>query len=287
MFFSRISFGWELVVQSFRVLREDKRLIVFPLLSGISCMVVLASFALPLWNMPQAQAILNQRQMPKDPLSYVLLFLFYFANYFVIVFFNSALVACAIGRFRGNSPTVGDGLRVAVARLPQIAAWALLSATVGVILKVIESFSERFGQIVSGLLGMAWSIVTYLVVPVLVMEKANPLEAVKRSTSLVKKTWGEALTAHCSSGLVFFVVFLLAFIPLAGFVGLAFFALGHGHVILGGVAIAAAVIIVTLISLVSSALSTILLASLYLYAAEGTVPGQFDADLLEGAFRAK
>jgi hypothetical protein len=285
--FTRISFGWELVVQSFRVLREDKRLIVFPLLSGISCMIVLASFAAPLWGTPQAQAIFTERHLPHDPLSYVLLFLFYFANFFVIVFFNSALVACAIGRFRGNSPTVGDGLRVAVARLPQIIAWALLSATIGLILRVIESFSERFGEIVSGLLGMAWSIVTYLVVPVLVMEKANPVEAVKRSTSLVKKTWGEALTAHCSTGLVFFVVFLVALLPLAALIFLASFALANGHVILGGVAIAAVVVVVTLMSLVSSALSTILLAALYLYAAEGNVPNQFDAGLLEGAFRAK
>lgn len=285
--FARISFGWELVVQSFRVLREDKRLIVFPLLSGIACMVVLASFVLPLWGTPPAKLILNERHLPKDPLSYVLLFLFYFANYFVIVFFNSALVACAIGRFRGNSPTIGDGLRVAATRLPQIIAWALLSATIGLILKVIESFSERFGEIVSGLLGMAWSIVTYLVVPVLVMEKANPMEAVKRSTSLVKKTWGEALTAHCSSGLIFFVIFLVALLPLGLFVALAAFGFANGHPILGAVAIVATVIVVTLIGLVSSALDTILLASLYLYAAEGTVPGQFDAELLEGAFRPK
>jgi hypothetical protein len=285
--FGRISFGWELVVQSFRVLRDDKRLIVFPLLSGVACMMVLASFALPLWGTPQAQALFNQRQMPHDPLSYVLLFLFYFANYFVIVFFNSALVACAIGRFRGNSPTVGDGLRVAVARLPQIVAWSLLSATVGLALNLIESSSERAGRIVSAILGTAWSVITYLVVPVLVMERASPVDAVKRSMSLVKKTWGEALTAHCSSGLVFLVVFLVALLPLLLFVALAGAALAHGHAILAGFAIAAVVIIAILLSLVSSALSTILLAAIYLYAAEGTVPGQFDADLLEGAFQAK
>ena len=260
---------------------------MFPLLSGIACLIVLASFAVPLWGTPQAQAIVHDKHLPNDPLSYVLLFLFYFANYFVIVFFNSALVACAIGRFRGNSPTVGDGLRVAVARIPQIVAWALVSATIGLILKVIESRSEKAGQFVAGLLGMAWSIVTYLVVPVLVMEKASPLEAIKRSTSLVKKTWGEALTAHISTGLVFFVVFLVALIPLVILIALAAFALGNGQVILGGIAIAATVIVVTLISLVSSALSTILLASLYLYAAEGAVPSSFDAQLLEGAFKAK
>ena len=285
--FGRISFGWELVKQSFRVLQADKRLIVFPLLSGLACLLVLASFVVPLWGSPQAQAIMNERHVPLDALSYVLLFLFYFANYFVIVFFNSALVACAIGRFRGNEPSIGDGLRVAAARIPQIVAWALVSATIGLILKVIESNSERAGQFVAGLLGAAWSVITYLVVPVLVMEKANPVDAVKRSTSLVKKTWGEALTAHLSSGLVFMVVFLVALIPLAIFVILAVVALGNGHAILAGTAIAGVVIIFTLISLVSSALSTILLASLYLYAAEGTVPSCFDAELMEQAFKAK
>jgi hypothetical protein len=285
--FERMSFGWELVKQSFRVFRDDKRLIVFPLLSGIACMIVLASFVAPLWGTPQAQAMMNERHIPNDPLSYVLLFLFYFVNYFVIVFFNSALVACAIGRFRGNSPTVGDGLRVAVARLPQIAAWALVSATVGLILKVIESRSERAGQFVAGLLGAAWSVLTFLVVPVLVMEKANPVEAVKRSTSLVKKTWGEALTAHISSGLVFMVIFLIALIPLILLGILAAYAFGNGFIILGALAAAALVIVVTLLSLVSSTLSTILLASLYLYASEGAVPDCFDAQLMEGAFKAK
>jgi hypothetical protein len=283
--FERISFGWQLVGQSFRVLREDKRLIVFPLLSGIACMFVLASFLVPLWGSPRAEALMQDKQIPNDPLSYVLLFLFYFCNYFVIVFFNSALVACAIGRFRGNEPTLGDGIRVAVARLPQITLWALVSATIGLILKVIESQSEKVGEFVAGLLGAAWSVLTYLVVPVLVMERANPIEAVKRSTSLVKKTWGEALSAHIGSGLVFTVVFLVALIPLFLLGALAVYAFGNGLAVLGCVAVAAIVILFILISLVSSALSTILLASLYLYAAEGTVPNNFDSQLLEGAFK--
>jgi hypothetical protein len=230
---------------------------------------------------------MNDKHIPNDPLSYILLFLFYFVNYFVIVFFNSALVACAIGRFRGNEPTIGDGLRVAAARLPQIAAWALVSATIGLILKIIESRSEKVGEFVAGLLGAAWSVLTYLVVPVLVMERANPIDAVKRSTSLVKKTWGEALSAHVGSGLVFMVVGLVALLPLCLLVFLAVLAFANGQIVLGALAAAAIVVLVTLISLVSSALSTILLASLYLYASEGTVPGAFDAQLLEGAFKRK
>jgi hypothetical protein len=285
--FAKISLGWQLVKQSFRVLQDDKRLIIFPFLSGIACLIVLASFLVPLWGSPQAKAIMETKQMPHDPLSYILMFLFYFCNYFVIVFFNSALVACAIGRFRGHEPTLGDGFRVAIGRIPQIVAWALVSATIGLILKVIESYSEKAGRFVAGLLGAAWSVITYLVVPVLVMEKANPLDAVKRSTSLVKKTWGESLSAHLTSGLIFTVIFYIALIPILLLIALAVYAFANGLIVLAGLAIATIVIVVTLISLVSSALSTILLASLYLYAAEGTVPESFDPQLFEGAFKKK
>jgi hypothetical protein len=285
--FTKISFGWDLAKQSFRVLQEDKRLIVFPLLSSIACLIVLASFAIPLWGTPQAKAIMEDGRVPNDPLTYALLFIFYFINYFVIVFFNSALIACVIHRFRGGSPTIGFGLGVAMARVPQIAGWALVSATVGVVLKIIESRSEKVGQLVAGLLGMAWAIVTYLVVPVLVVEKAGPIEAVKRSTALLKKTWGEALSAHVSVGLIFFVVFLLALVPLMLAVVLGVYCLSVGQVILGGLALTAAVVIFILISLVSSTLSTILLAAVYVYAAEGKVPGQFEAKLIQDAFQRK
>jgi hypothetical protein len=285
--FQRVGFGWDLAKQSLRVLWEEKSLIVFPLLSGVACMIVLASFAIPLWGTPQLKAIMNDGRVPNDPLTYVLLFAFYFANYFVIVFFNSALVACVIHRFRGGEPSVGFGLGVAMTRVPQIAGWALVSATVGLVLKIIESRSEKVGQLVAGLLGMAWAIVTYLVVPVLVIEKTGPIEAVKRSTALLKKTWGEALSAHVSQGLIFFAIFLVALVPLAIVVALGVYALSAGHAILGGLALAAAVVIFILISLVSSTLSTILLAAVYVYAAEGKVPGQFDPELIQDAFQKK
>src|SRR5262249_8468538 len=93
--FDRIANGWELTKQSFNVLRLDKELLLFPLVSGLSCLAVLASFVLPLWNSPYAQVVLNEHQVPKDPVAWVILFAFYFVNYFVIVYFNSALVACA------------------------------------------------------------------------------------------------------------------------------------------------------------------------------------------------
>jgi hypothetical protein len=282
--FERMSKGWELAGQSFEVLRAEKQLLIFPLLSSFACMLVLASFALPLWNTPQAQLILHDRTAPQDPMSYVILFLFYLANYFVIAFFNAALVSCATMHFQGGRPTIGDGFRMAVARLPQVAGWALVSATVGFVLRIVESRSERGGAFVAGLAGMAWSVVTYLAVPVLVVERAGPWEVIKRSTALVRKTWGEALTAQVGVGMIFFVVFLVGLLPLVAAFLLGVYLMAHGLPITGGVAIALGVAVLVLISLVSSALHTIIVAAVYIYAAEGIVPDAFGQETLAGLF---
>jgi hypothetical protein len=278
--FERISNGWELAKQSWHVLKLDKQLLLFPLFSGVACLLVFASFALPLWNSEMLHVVLEDGQAPENPLAYVLLFVFYFVNYFVIVFFNAALIGCAIIRFNGGSPTIGDGFGVAVARLPQILGWALVSATVGWILKIIESRSERAGQFVAGLLGMGWSAVTYFVVPIVVVEKVGPIDAVKRSFAVLRKTWGEALTANFGIGLFVFLLSLVAFVPIIGGV----VALAGGQTILGAAAIATGVVLLLIISLISSALNTIVIAALYQFAAHGTVPEQFDEAVLQSAF---
>jgi len=275
--FERISNGWELAKSSYRCLMLDKEMLVFPLLSGVACLVVLASFAVPLMDSDYARAIQEDNQAPDDPLAYVILFLFYFCNYFVIVFFNSGLIACAIIRFNGGDPTVADGFRAAAARLPQIFAWALVSATVGVILKAIESRSSRAGRIAAGLLGMAWGAGTYFVVPVLVVEKVGPLAAVKRSLSILRRTWGEALVSNFGIGLFVFLMVLACFIPAA----LGVLA-GTGGTTVAGIALT--VVLLILVSLVSSALNGIVLGALYFYAAENRVPTQFDAGFFRDAF---
>jgi hypothetical protein len=274
--FDRIAMGWRMSMAAFGVLRENKKLLVFPLLSGICCLIVLASFAVPLVMSERLRELVDNGEGVNDPLWYVLLFAFYFVNYFVIVFFNSALVSCALAHFHGMEPTIGDGLRAAGSRLPQILGWAVVSATVGVILKIIEDRSEKMGQFVAGLLGMAWGIVTYFVVPVLVVERVGPIEAVKRSTSLIKKSWGESLVANFSAGLLVFLLFLGAMVPaiLGGVIG--------GVALLVGIAVT--VVLMILVSLISSAVNAIIIAALYEYAAYEKVPSEFDVDLLHGAF---
>jgi len=273
--FERIQRGWELTKSSYRCLMLDKEMLVFPLVSGVACIAVLASFALPLIGSDYLVTTLEEDSL-NDFRAYVLLFLFYLANYFVIIFFNSALIACAIIRFRGGDPTLVDGFRAAFARVPQIFLWALVSATVGTILRVIESRSGRVGEFVAGLLGMGWTVVGYFVVPVIVVEKSGPFEALNRSVSILRKSWGEALTANFATTLLIFVLALAAVLP-----GLVIGAVSP----LAG--FAATVVLWVLLALVSSALNGITRGAVYLYAADGTTPSQFDGELLRGAFTRK
>ncbi len=282
--FQRLSTGWELAKQSIEVLRLDKELLLFPVMSSISCLMVVASFAVPLFYSGAFDAAQeNANNLSDNALAYVVLFAFYFLNYFVITFFNSALVACAVIRLKGGDPVLRDGFSAAFARFPQIVGWALVSATVGVVLRIIESKSERVGQFVAGLLGMAWAVTTYFVVPVLVIEGVGPIASVKRSVGIMRKTWGEALSSNFGIGFITFLLSLIGVLPLIG----GFALLGAGQTVLGGILIALGIILILLATLITSALESIILAALYIYAAEGEQPQGFDSELVRTAFAPK
>lgn len=281
-FFDRIRNGWSLAMASLKVLRLDPELMLFPLASSIACLIVFASFALPLVGMggDYLEVITDDKTTGTDIVAYVLLFLFYFINYFVIIFFNSALVSCAIIRFKGGDPTVMDGIRSSVSAVHYIALWALVAATVGLILKVIESRSENVGRFIAGLMGAAWSMLTFFVVPVLVVEHRKPWEAFNRSKNIMFKSWGETFTSSFSLALLHFVVVIVAAIPLVlGFVLLSTSA------ILGGVLIGVGVLLLIGGVLCTSALDSILLAGLYIYAEEGVVPTGYENAKFESAFK--
>ena len=284
--FERISNSFALARSSWDVLRQDKQLIVFPIVSGIACLFVMAGFALPFVAQPAWLDFIrnNQNLRQPPPLFYVLAFAYYFCNYFVIIFCNAALISCAMIRFNGGRPTIGDGFGAAMSRLPQILAWALVSATVGVLLKMVENANEKIGSFISALLGTAWTIMTFFVVPVLVVEKTGPIDAVKRSLSILRKTWGEALVGNMGIG---FFMFLMS-IPgiLLVVLGVALLAIGH-LALLGGVVIAGAVLYFIALSAVSSALHGIFLGAMYQYAANGEVPDGFERGTLKRAFARK
>ena len=283
--FDKLSRSWEFAKISYGIIWDFKQLVVFPILSTVAAILVSASFLLPLWGagaIEQWLQFMDEEQADRGSVAmYVTAFCFYFCSYFVIVFFNAALTACAMKVIAGEPPSIGYGLSAASRRLPQIIGWALLSAVVGVVLKVIENAHERVGQIVSALLGMAWTIMTYFVVPVIVMDGVGPIEAFKRSASTLKKTWGEALMGNFSLGFLSLLL-MLPVIVVAG--GLVFLAFSAQSMALTVVAIAVAVILVAIGAAATSAADAVFKALLFNYATGRAVPAGIDASTFAGAF---
>ena len=275
----RIRGAWALTVQSWRVLMLNKELLVFPLASGISCLLVMASFVAGAW----ASGIVGEQRSAGDARVWALLFAWYFINYFIIVFCNSGLVACAVIRLRGGNPSVTDGLRAARDRVAQIAAWVLVAATVGVILKIIEG--RRVTLIVTAVLGAGWTIATYFAVPVLVVEKIGPIDAVRRSVTIIKQFWGESLVSNVGVRLLTFLAVVFLVIPIG--VAAAVLAVNMNSLAVGLGGVALTLVLLILVSLVGSALNSIVLSALYLYATEGEVPQAFEGARLQEAFVAR
>ena len=272
--FDKLSYTWSLMGASWDVLKRDKEMLLFPVLSLIGCILVVASFAIPLYKADFLAPPPVNAEPARMATYYGLLFLFYVATYFVVIFFNAAIVACAVERMQGGDPTVGFGLRAAAERLPQILGWAIVSATVGMVLRALEDRHKGLGRIVIGLVGAAWSVATFLVVPVLVAEKKGPFAAVSESARLLKRTWGEQIIGGVGFGLLFFAMS----IP-----GIALLVLGFMSRMWVAVGLGIAYILV--LSLVQSALSVIFTAAVYLYARDGQAPAGFHAGLLDGAMQ--
>ncbi len=277
--FERIGNGLRLTQQSFSVLTANKRLLVFPLFSAIACMAVFGSFMVPLMASDFLTAS-ETGEVGVGAVGYLLMFAFYLTTYFVIIFFNTAIVECSIMYFRGQNPSVSDGLKGAINRLPQIAKWALLAATVGVILRSLEQRAGALGRFAVGLIGMAWSAATFFVVPVLVMERLGPIDATKRSTAIVKKTWAESLSAHIGIGVIAGILYFISALAVGGGVYFLF----NDNTGLGLTLASVGVISFIVVALAATAMQAIVTSALYMYAGQGVVPDQFEEETLNRVF---
>ncbi len=293
-----ISNGFSLMGQSWRVLRADKELVLFPIISAAAGVLVMLSFAVPFammipWDaFGQQSAHASQARFTLTIAHYALILSFYIVNFSVVNFFNSALAACVLERFRGGNPTIAYGIAEARKQLHNIIGWAVLSATVGMIIQAIQERVGLIGKIVTALIGVAWSIASYFVVPVLIAEKLGPIDALKRSGMLMTKTWGASLISNVGLGLAGFLGALAALLPMAGGIVLCVLASQHAKVdpvmlSLGIACIAISIILLMGLVLITSTLKLILNAALYHFAVQGHAPIGFDDDVLRQAFRTK
>ena len=282
--FARLSRSWTLVKASASVLRQDKELLVFPMVSLVALGFVMAAFILPIFGLGMLDGMSGGDSATLEVGVYVVAFLFYFCQYFVIFFFNAALVGAAMIRLDGGNPTLGDGLRIATSRIGAIAGYAFIAATVGMILRAIQERVGFIGKIVVAMLGVGWALATYLVVPVLVVQKVGPIDAIKESAVLLKKTWGENVIGQAGIGLAFGFIFMGVILVS---IVLMFGAFASGSV---AVVVAAAVVVllaVGLTGLIQAALGGIYAAALYRYAGTGKPTPGFEPETLKLAFAPK
>jgi hypothetical protein len=251
---------WRLILQSFAVLRRDKKLVLFPVFSALAAVAVSAPFWMALFGSAAVESA------HWTPAHYAGMFFWYCACSFVIIFFNCALAACAQTRFAGGEPELMGGIYQAGSRAWSIFLWAVASSTIGVILRAIEERVGWLGRIVTGLLGIGWSFATYLIVPVLVLEDQGIAGSIRRSTQLVRQTWGEQLVG----GLHFGWMGLLLAIP---------------GLVLGVFAWPVGILYFLTLAVVLSAAREIFVVALYRYAVSGEAPDGYSREAMDGAFR--
>jgi hypothetical protein len=281
--------SWMITKLTFGVINKDRELLWFALLSFVfSTMFAIAMI------FPTVIPALLDNGFSNDSLEmyqYVILFITYFGLAFIATFFNVCVVYTTKIRFAGGNATFGESIRFAFTRINLIIQWSLLSATVGLLLRLLHNLASRLGKIgeivaniVISLLGMAWSILTVFVVPVLVYEGVGPIDAIKKSAQVIKKTWGESLIKAIGLGLVQFLVFVLIIL----ISGALTFVLASAFDVMGLlVGIGIGVLLLLLAGLVFTVASTIFNTALYLYANNNMVAEGFSEDVVRGAFKPK
>ncbi|MBL7827454.1 MAG: hypothetical protein JNJ57_12530 [Saprospiraceae bacterium] len=271
-FFSKLSSGWDLAKVSFETINKNRSLMLFPIFSVISLIFVLATFAggsFFLWG-DEIEAMLND-EGTGNILGIVALFGYYLINYFIIVYFNSALIFCASKALNGEETNLSDGLSFANARLGKIFGWAILAATVGTLLRMLQE-TGKVGEIVSKIIGIGWSILTFFVVPILVFEDKGVIDSVKASGRMMREKWGESLAANVSFGVLNFLCILAAL--LIGYL------LASVNVILG---IVVGMLLFLVAAIFFSTAQTVFVAAVYNHV-NGQPIGDFDGPTLDAAF---
>jgi uncharacterized membrane protein len=268
---------------SWSVVRADKELLLLPFMSVLALLLLIGSFVVP----AAALGAFSPAAAGGDPGPALFLgtFVFYVLGYFVAMFFNTALVGAAMIRMDGGNPTLGDGLAIARSRAGRILGYAVIAATVGLLLRAVEERVGWVGQLVVRLIGVAWTVATFLVVPVIVTRDVGPIEAVKESASLLRETWGENLIGTTGLAIVFGVAYFA--VLLAGGAGV-FVGVRGGLPVLAIAAVVLGVVALVVLSALQATMQGVYSAALYRYATNPAQPIQgFNPDLMQLAFQPK
>jgi hypothetical protein len=220
------------------------------------------------------------------PWGSVCLLVVYLVSMFLATFFNVAFYSEIICALNGKEVSFRRGLSVARSRLPSILAWSLLAGLVGWIIRMIEQRLPFAARIVTGLIGMAWSIAAVFAIPVIIQEQPtrNPIKILKRSAMTLKRTWGEGVIGYLGFSAGGAVIFGCSLLPLLAAGALALLFKSVWLIAIAGVIWVLGLLFV---GYVSGVASQVYRCALYIYAAEGVVPEPYNADMLDMAWKVK
>ncbi|HYI36460.1 MAG TPA: DUF6159 family protein [Thermoleophilaceae bacterium] len=278
---NRIKRGWRLAKDSWAVLKADRSLTIFPVLSFVSAATAFALIMAP----GVVVAATAEQEWIAVPFFLVASYLATFAT----VYFNVALTGAAVKSMGGQDTGLRDGLAVARERRGLIAKWALVQWAVGLLIRVLQNAGDRGGvgqlvsAVVSSLVGAAWAIASFFVIPVLALEGLGPKDALKRSIGVIRERWGEGIVGHATIG---GAVFLVGVLPALLVGGLGYVSL-ESVPVLGVGLLAVAVLALIAVGVIGSALNVIFRLTLFRYATEGRGSNAFADEDLAAAFGPK
>jgi hypothetical protein len=277
---SKLSNSVDLAKTSLAVLNKDKVLAVIPLISSATCGILVLLFGAgayaSLETASRPSAGTSAADPTATPATYAIGIIGILVVGFVAQFFTGVLVAGANERLEGGAPTLGSSFSKAGSRAGSLLGWAAINATVGTILQAIRERAGFLGVAVSWLAGAAWTVITWLVIPVIIVEGLGPIAAIKRSAHLLKTTWGENVIAQIGLGALGFLLMLPGMV-IAGLLWLA------SPVI----AIVVFFLWIVVTGTLMAALGAIYRTALYRYAAGLPTGEGFSQEMLAGAFGAK
>lgn len=281
--------SWKITKLSFSVINKDRELLGFAFLAFIFSTLFSVAMIFPSIVPSLLEGGFSEGSL--EIYQYIMLFITYFGLAFIATFFNVCVVYTTKVRFEGGDATFGESIKFAFSRLGLIAKWSLLSATVGLLLRILQNFAARLGKvgqiianILISLLGMAWSIISIFVVPVLVYEGLEPIPALKKSVEVIKKTWGESLIRVFGLGLMQFFAILIVLFASAGLT----YVLATNFDVTGMlIGISVGVLLLLLTGLIFSVATTVFNTALYVYASNNSIAAGFSEEDVKSAFRSK
>lgn len=259
----RIVRGWSLAKVALALVRRDSALLALSVLGGVAATITVLAFGIP-------AAVLADRD--DNAIAVVLAVIGGYAASFLSVYFGVALAAAAARVLDGEPATIADGLAVARTRVGPVAAWALMVVTVNLVLAFIRERAGVAGDVIAGVAGVAWGLVTFLVIPIIALEGLGPWQAVKRSGALFRQRWGEQITGNLAIGAVFA---LLGLVPAVA-IGTIGWILDDD--IARGILFGVALVLVVVTIILARTASSVFAVALYRYASGQGSTGPFSEE---------